>query len=149
MSDLPTDEDDYLDITLTEEAEFLQEYKSLLNSMKSWFTCYLPLKDEKEAIDKLVSDLPTDEEDYLDITLTEEAEFLQEYKSLLNSMKSWFTCYLPLKDEKEAIDKLVSDLPTDEEDYPDITLTEEAEFLQENKTLLNSMKSWFTCYHPC
>ena len=61
-------------------------------------------QDEKEAIDKLVSDLPTDEEDYLDITLTEEAEFLQEYKTLLNSMKSWFTCYFPLKDEKEAID---------------------------------------------
>ena len=46
------------------------------------------MKEEKEAIDKLVSDLPTEEEDYLDITLTEEAEFLQEYKTLLNSMTS-------------------------------------------------------------
>ena len=46
------------------------------------------MKEEKEAIDKLVSDLPTEEEDYLDLTLTEEAEFLQEYKSLLNSLKS-------------------------------------------------------------
>ena len=47
------------------------------------------MKEEKEAIDKLVSDLPTEEEDYLDITLTEEAAFLQEYKTLLNSMMSW------------------------------------------------------------
>ena len=43
-------------------------------------------QEEKEAIDKLVSDLPTEEEDYLDLTLTEEAEFLHEYKSLLNSL---------------------------------------------------------------
>ena len=64
-------------------------------------------------------------------------------------MKSWFTCYLHLKDEKETTDNLVSDLPTDEEDYLDITFTEEAQFLQEYKTLLNAMKSWFTCYHPC
>ena len=44
--------------------------------------------EEKEAIDRLVSDLPTEEEDYLDLTLTEEADFLQEYKILLNSIKS-------------------------------------------------------------
>lgn len=46
------------------------------------------MREEKEAIEKLVSDLPTEEEDYLDITLTDEAEFLQEYKSLLESMGS-------------------------------------------------------------
>ena len=46
------------------------------------------VKISKEAIDKLVSDLPTEEEDYLDLTLSEEAEFLQECKLLLNSLKS-------------------------------------------------------------
>lgn len=46
------------------------------------------LKEEKEAIDRLVSDLPEDEEDYLDISLTEEKQFLQEYKSLMMSLHS-------------------------------------------------------------
>ncbi|XP_053385428.1 NEDD8 ultimate buster 1-like isoform X2 [Mercenaria mercenaria] len=46
------------------------------------------LKEEKEAIDRLVSDLPEDEEDYLDISLDEEKQFLQEYKSLILSLRS-------------------------------------------------------------
>lgn len=46
------------------------------------------LKEEREAIDRLVSDLPEDEEDYLDITLEEEKQFLQEYKTLLISVQT-------------------------------------------------------------
>lgn len=46
------------------------------------------LREEKEAIDRLVSDLPEDEEDYLDISLDEEKQFLQEYKSLILSLRS-------------------------------------------------------------
>ncbi|XP_052813375.1 NEDD8 ultimate buster 1-like [Mya arenaria] len=45
-------------------------------------------KEEKEAINRLVSDLPEDEEDYLDLTLDEEREFLQQYQSMLNSLRS-------------------------------------------------------------
>ncbi|XP_060601636.1 NEDD8 ultimate buster 1-like [Ruditapes philippinarum] len=44
------------------------------------------LREEREAIDRLVSDLPEDEEDYLDINLEEEKQFLKEYKSLLISL---------------------------------------------------------------
>ncbi|KAL3854064.1 hypothetical protein ACJMK2_013345 [Sinanodonta woodiana] len=44
------------------------------------------LAEEKLAIGKLVLDLPEDEEDYIDLTLTEEAQLLQEYKSLLESL---------------------------------------------------------------
>lgn len=45
-------------------------------------------KEEKEAIDRLVSDLPEDEEDYLDLTLEEEREFLTEYQALIKSLKA-------------------------------------------------------------
>lgn len=34
----------------------------------------------------LVSDLPEDEEDYLDLTLNEEEQFLKEYKTLIESL---------------------------------------------------------------
>ena len=46
------------------------------------------IKQEKEAIGRLVSDLPESEEDYLDITLDEESAFLQEYLSLIKSIQS-------------------------------------------------------------
>lgn len=45
-------------------------------------------KEEKEAIDRLVSDLPENEEDYLDMTLDEEREFLAEYLVLVKSLMS-------------------------------------------------------------
>ncbi|VDI18110.1 Hypothetical predicted protein [Mytilus galloprovincialis] len=43
-------------------------------------------KEEKEALQDFMSDLPEDEEDYLDLTLTEEEQFLKEYKSLVDSL---------------------------------------------------------------
>lgn len=43
-------------------------------------------KEENEVLQDLMSDLPEDEEDYLDLALTEEAEFLKEYKTLLDSV---------------------------------------------------------------
>lgn len=45
-------------------------------------------KEEKEAIDRLVSDLPENEEDYLDMTLDEEREFLTEYLVFVKSLMS-------------------------------------------------------------
>jgi len=45
------------------------------------------IKEEKEAISRLVSDLPEDEEDYLNISLDEERQFLCEYQSLIFSLK--------------------------------------------------------------
>ena len=44
------------------------------------------LKKEKEAIDRIVNDIPEDEEEHLDLTLDEEAQFLTEYTTLLNSL---------------------------------------------------------------
>ncbi|XP_052243561.1 NEDD8 ultimate buster 1-like [Dreissena polymorpha] len=44
-------------------------------------------RKDKEAINRLVSDLPEDEEDYLDITLDEEREFLREYQGLVQSLR--------------------------------------------------------------
>ena len=44
------------------------------------------LKKEKEAIDRIVNDIPEDEEEHLDLTLDEEAQFLTEYSTLLNSL---------------------------------------------------------------
>ena len=41
---------------------------------------------EKEAIDRIVNDIPEDEEEHLDLTLDEEAQFLTEYTTLLNSL---------------------------------------------------------------
>lgn len=43
-------------------------------------------KEEKAVLQDLLSDLPEDEEDYLDLTLTEETEFLKEYKALVDSV---------------------------------------------------------------
>lgn len=43
---------------------------------------------EKQAIKDLVSDLPEDAEDYLDLTLQEEAQYLEEYLAKLNSVMS-------------------------------------------------------------
>ncbi|CAC5368288.1 unnamed protein product [Mytilus coruscus] len=43
-------------------------------------------KEEKEVLQDFMSDLPEDEEDYLDLTLTEEEQFLKEYKSLVDSL---------------------------------------------------------------
>ncbi|XP_041374980.1 NEDD8 ultimate buster 1-like [Gigantopelta aegis] len=43
-------------------------------------------KMEKDAIENLMSDLSRDEEDYLDLALQEEAQFLSEYKTLLASI---------------------------------------------------------------
>ncbi|KAL5005641.1 hypothetical protein ScPMuIL_016799 [Solemya velum] len=45
------------------------------------------LLEEKKAIDDLVSDIPEDEEDYLDLTLQVESQFLHEYKTLLESLE--------------------------------------------------------------
>ena len=43
-------------------------------------------REEKAVLQDLLSDLPEDEEDYLDLTLTEETEFLKEYKALVDSV---------------------------------------------------------------
>ncbi|OWF42022.1 NEDD8 ultimate buster 1-like [Mizuhopecten yessoensis] len=42
---------------------------------------------QKEVLDDLVSDIAKDEDDYLDLTLQEETQFLNHYKSLLESIK--------------------------------------------------------------
>jgi hypothetical protein len=39
---------------------------------------------DREAFDE-ISDISRDEDDYLDLMLSEEAEFLKEYKALINS----------------------------------------------------------------
>lgn len=43
-------------------------------------------KEEKEVLDKFVSDIPEDEEDYLDLNLNDESQFLQEYKTIIESL---------------------------------------------------------------
>ena len=45
------------------------------------------LRQEKEAIAGIVEDLPADEEEHLDLTLDEEAQFLSEYSTLLESLR--------------------------------------------------------------
>ena len=45
-------------------------------------------EEEARAIRDLVSDLPQDEEDYLDLTLQEEAQYLEEYLAKVNSIVS-------------------------------------------------------------
>ena len=40
---------------------------------------------EREAVDMIIPDIPKEEEDYLDLTLEEEAAYLQEYMALLTS----------------------------------------------------------------
>ena len=42
-------------------------------------------KREADLIDTIIPDIPEEEEDYLDLTLEEEQEFLQQYKSLLQT----------------------------------------------------------------
>ncbi len=44
------------------------------------------LAQEKKAIEDILPDLPKDEDDHLDLTLEEEGIFLQEYKTLLESL---------------------------------------------------------------
>ena len=41
---------------------------------------------EKDAIAEIIPDIPQDEDDHLDLTLEEEASFLQEYQTLLHSI---------------------------------------------------------------
>lgn len=43
-------------------------------------------KEEQETLKDLVSDLPEDEDDYLDLTLHEEHQFLTQYKNLLDNI---------------------------------------------------------------
>jgi hypothetical protein len=43
---------------------------------------------ERRTIEELVSDLPEDEEDYLDLTLQEEAQYLEEYLAKVSSVMS-------------------------------------------------------------
>ncbi|XP_062613974.1 NEDD8 ultimate buster 1-like [Saccostrea cucullata] len=45
-------------------------------------------EEERRTIEDLVSDLPKDEEDYLDLTLQEEAQYLEEYLAKVNSVMS-------------------------------------------------------------
>ncbi|XP_033730373.1 NEDD8 ultimate buster 1-like, partial [Pecten maximus] len=49
---------------------------------------YEDSRKQKEVLDDLVSDIAKDEDDYLDLTLHDEAEFLNQYKTLLESIKS-------------------------------------------------------------
>ena len=44
-------------------------------------------KEENDAIRNLVSDLPEDEDDYLDLVLKDEETFLNTYKSLMDNLK--------------------------------------------------------------
>lgn len=43
---------------------------------------------QREVLDDLVSDIAKDEDDYLDLTLHDEAEFLNHYKTLLESIQT-------------------------------------------------------------
>ncbi|KAL4217081.1 positive regulation of proteasomal ubiquitin-dependent protein catabolic process [Mactra antiquata] len=106
------------------------------------------MKEEKEAINRLVSDLPENEEDYLNLDLSEEKQFLNEYKSLslpyvtkckLHRIAIDMQSDVEMKKEKEAINRLVSDLPENGEDYLNIDLSEEEQFLNEYKSLVQSM----------
>ncbi len=45
-------------------------------------------KREKEAIERIVKDIPEEEEEHLDLTLEQEAEFLSQYLALLKSLPS-------------------------------------------------------------
>ncbi|XP_062596557.1 NEDD8 ultimate buster 1-like, partial [Saccostrea cucullata] len=45
-------------------------------------------EEERRTIEDLVSDLPKDEEDYLDLTLQEEAQYLEEYLAKVHSVMS-------------------------------------------------------------
>jgi hypothetical protein len=42
---------------------------------------------EKELIDEIIADFPTNEEDYLDLTLDDEATLLCEYLARLSSLE--------------------------------------------------------------
>ncbi|XP_064646683.1 NEDD8 ultimate buster 1-like [Lineus longissimus] len=45
------------------------------------------LQQEQEAIDEIIPDIPENEEDYLDISLEEEATFLEEFKALVSMIR--------------------------------------------------------------
>ncbi|XP_064598397.1 NEDD8 ultimate buster 1-like [Liolophura sinensis] len=45
------------------------------------------LKREREAIETIIPDIPEDEEDHLDVSLDEEFQVLQQYKTLLESIR--------------------------------------------------------------
>ncbi|CAH1788889.1 unnamed protein product [Owenia fusiformis] len=51
------------------------------------------IQREKEAMERISDDIPDEEDDYLDLTLEEEKEFLAEYKALVESSTTLSSTY--------------------------------------------------------